>query len=657
MKKRKIKVIQRRASFSPETINEDKRTVDLVFSTGSEVKRFPFFDEPFIEELGMKPSNVRLDRLNNGAPFLKDHAANIDNVAGVVENARVTKGEGLATVRFGKDDESDKVFQKVKDGILRNISVGYRVHEFTEMKPREDGTKVLRATDWEPLELSAVAIPADAGAQFRDVELRSYEENDCKFIRNNGGDEMLTEEQKKKLAEEKLIAERKIEAEKIEAAKKVADKPEVDLEAIRKEAVEVERKRVDGIKKALTVGEFDEKFERSLLDGDVSLERAREMILDKLAKDNEGSTVNVTAGEQDEKEEQRKGAVRALLSRHNGAKYKIEGDDNYGRQYRYYSLLDIVRDCAKRSGINVAGLSPMEVAKRGMHSTSDFPLLLADVSNKTLRDAYDEAPATWAPITRMVTEPNFKNINRNQFGDFPNLAQVTESGEYTKGTISEGREQYTIRRFGKIITMTRELVINDDLNAFSRLPEMMGRAARRLENDSLWNQITDNTLLMGDGLVLYVAGHSNLQTGAAISVASLGIMRAAMRNQTGLDGALLNLEPRYLIVPPELETIAQQFTRSITPEQGANVNPFSGALQVITEPRIATGTGGSTDDWYFAASPGQVDILELARLQGEEGPMIETETDFDTDGVSMKVRHEIGFKTIDHRGLQKNPGS
>ncbi|HXV60644.1 MAG TPA: peptidase U37, partial [Vicinamibacteria bacterium] len=143
--------------------------------------------------------------------------------------------------------------------------------------------------------------------------------------------------------------------------------------------------------------------------------------------------------------------------------------------------------------------------------------------------------------------------------------------------------------------------------------------------------------------------------GGAISVDTLGAGRAAMRAQTGIDGAThLNVNPVYLIVPVAKETIADQYVTVITPQQGSNVNPFSGRLTVIAEPRL---DDDSATAWYLAASPMQIDIIVLGTLEGEGGPMVESRVGFDVDGLEIKVRHDVAAKVVDFRGLYKNPGA
>ncbi len=324
------------------------------------------------------------------------------------------------------------------------------------------------------------------------------------------------------------------------------------------------------------------------------------------------------------------------------------------------TLLDVARTYLNARGVRTTGLSKMELAgaalglssRAGLHTTSDFALLLADVSNKTLRRAYDEAPQTFTAIGRRVTLPDFKPVYRMQIGDAPALLEVLEHGEFQRGTIGEGREVFQLATYGRVFGITRKTLVNDDTDAFGRVATLFGRSARNLESDLAWDQITSNPQ-MGDGNNLFSAAHLNLAGagGDQIDVDSLGAGRAAMRQQLSLDGNRINIAPRYLIVPVDLETRADQILAPITPNTFGQVNPFSGKLSTIAEPRLSDPLA-----WYLAASPDQIDMLEYGTLEGEEGPVVESRIGFDIDGLEIKCRHDFAAKVIDWRGFYKNPG-
>ncbi len=174
----------RLASFQPSTVNAEKRTIEVTWSTGAAVKRFDWESYQVVnEELSLKSGACRLDRLNNGAPFLNTHNRyDLEDVLGVIEKAWIDSA-GRATVRF-HDDSTDKeptcepIWRKIVAGIVRNVSVGYLVHQYRDVTKKGDALRTLLAIDWEPTELSAVPVGADAGAGFRSMP----EKISCRLI-------------------------------------------------------------------------------------------------------------------------------------------------------------------------------------------------------------------------------------------------------------------------------------------------------------------------------------------------------------------------------------------------------------------------------------------------------------------------------------------
>lgn len=162
----------REVEIRAQTFDPEKRTVDMVWTTGATVRRRSWIDGPYDEQLIVAPGAVRLDRLNAGAPLLNSHDGyDLSGVMGAIipKSARLEKGEGIATVQFSRREDIAGYVQDIRDGIVRNISVGYRVHAVEKLERGDGKVPLWRITDWEPLELSAVPIPADPGAQFRAV--------------------------------------------------------------------------------------------------------------------------------------------------------------------------------------------------------------------------------------------------------------------------------------------------------------------------------------------------------------------------------------------------------------------------------------------------------------------------------------------------------
>lgn len=423
--------------------------------------------------------------------------------------------------------------------------------------------------------------------------------------------------------------------------------------------VAAERQRAADIQALCLRHQRPDLAEKLIHDG-ASIDAARSAVLDAMAA---ASATGTRTGAphietlRDETETRRAAVENALLHRAAPGRVKL---DDAGRQYRGMTLLEIARDTVERTGISTRGMDKMEIARQALQvraslSTSDFPSILSAVANKTLRMGYETAPQTFKPFSRMTTAADFKQINRVALGDAPRLKKVNENGEFTMGTVGEGKESYQLATYGRIISITRQAIVNDDLGAFAELPAKFGRAAADLESDIVWGIITANAAL-SDNVALFHASHGNLAaSGAAISVNALGAARAAMRVQKSLDGNLINVSPAYLLVPAAQELLAQQYTSAdFVSAKSSDTNPFKGTLQVIAEPRL---DAASTTAWYLAADPMQIDTVEYAYLEGNQGVYLENDMGFEIDGMQIKARLDFAAKAIDYRGLFKNPGA
>jgi hypothetical protein len=331
------------------------------------------------------------------------------------------------------------------------------------------------------------------------------------------------------------------------------------------------------------------------------------------------------------------------------------------------TMMEIGREHLERSGAETRGMTRMQLAANiltfrsgGMLSTSDFSNLLANVANKRLRSGYEENEPSYRRWARQAPDaPDFKQMSVVNLAGAPDLLQVNEHGEFKYGAMTDGKETYSMLTYGRIVSLTRQALINDDLRGFDRLVGAFGNSAARLENRTVYAILTANAAL-SDTIALFHASHSNLAgSSAAISVASLGVGRAAMRLQKGLQSEELNLTPSYLIVPATQEQLAYQYTSSnYTPVTAATVNEFRAGGRTAVEPIVeAILDANSTTAWYLAANTGQVDTVEFCYLSGAAGPVIESELGFEVDGISYKCRLDFAAKAIDFRGLFKNAGA
>lgn len=639
-RERELSKLVTRASFVPKTVNEENRTIDVVFATETPVRMFTWEDGVVDEILSMDPAHVNMQRLNSGAPVLDNHNRyeGTEGVLGVVENARIENGVGVATLRFSTRDEVNGTWQDVKTGILRGISVGYSVQRYEITKEEGKRTQYL-ATNWEPYEISFAPVQADPNSQVR---------NKKPIIDNNKNEDKMNELELRALA---IGLPKTATLQEVEKA---------EQEKVRKatEAVEAaklaERTRSIDITEAVRSAGLKPEFADKLVKDGISVDESRKLIIDEIAKNNvelNGQNRSITVGKE-QSEKTREAMTEALVHRTNPGETLSEA----GRAFRNMSLFDMAKVSLEAAGENTRNMSRREIAEEALkqraHSTSDFPIILGATVNKTLRKAYDLQARTFQPFSRRVNIADFKSVTRAQISNLVGaFDQIPEGGEYKLATLTEGKETYKLAKYGKLININWEAIINDDLNAFSRTPQAIAAKAATKQSDIVYNILLDNAA-MNDTVALFHATHGNLGTAAAINGTSLSLARAAMRKQTDLNGDFINVSPKYLIVGPDKETEAQQLINAlIVAAKTVDTNVFRGALEIIVDPRV---TGNK---WFLSADPNQIDTVEYAFLDGESELFTDSRPSFTTDGIEIKARMVFAAKAIDHRGLYYNPGA
>lgn len=609
-----------RAEFQATTLNEETRTIEVTWTTGSKGERFAPGIGKYFEELSLERSAVNMDFLTSGrAKFLASHdMRNLDSVLGVIESADI----GTAKIRFSRDEISERNLQKIRDGILTDVSVGYRVDQYTDVSLDTDEYPTLRATRWTPIEVSLVPVGFDPGAVVRSETIN---ENDVEIISRS---ETITE----------IPAMDEIEKKRLEQEKVTA------LENAKKE----ERARVLGIKTAVREAKLDEALADQLIERNASVEEAKSNVaaLVKYAQEQEATRVasatRIESGPS-QQEKMRTGFEEALMNRIDSKNFQVtEG----ARQFVGKSALRMIEDFMGRR----LGETDSQLAKRAM-SSSDLPLILANVAEKSAQKRYELQPRTFAQWTKSDTLRNYKLASQVRAGDFASLLERKEDGEYQEGSFGEEQETAQLKDYGVIHAFTSQMLVNDDLKLIMKVASESGVSAARLENKLAYAALLTNKN-MNDGVALYHATHGNLIAATAINEASFAAATLAMRTQKSVNGLdALNITPKFLIVGPAKEVEARKFLSSIVAAQTSNVNIFSNSVELIVDAEI---TG---NQHYFAADPNIIDTVTMFRLEGQESPRVTSRLNWNTDAVELKVAHTAVAEPMDFRGLVKNPGA
>nr|DAK30575.1 MAG TPA: major capsid protein [Caudoviricetes sp.] len=608
-------------------VDTDSRTVELSFSSETPYGRW-FGDEILCHD----EECINLERFNNGlGTVLFNHDR--DAVVGHIEKVWLEDNRGKALVRFDTDEQSETIFQKVQSGTLQGVSVGYAINRYEVLEDEDTKSTNGRfngpayvVTDWEPLEISIVSVPADPTVGVG----RSAEEIHTSID---------TQEDNTRMDQEKNL-----EVQEVKSAPVETGLTQADLQ----KAMEQERKRTSEI--TAMFRDFDvEGADEAIVLGK-SVEEAREMVMDQLRARNKG--VSVTMGEA-ESDKFRAAAQDAVLM---AAGIPVADAAPGAQELRGYSMVEMARESLRReSGSTVNYGDNMELARAAINSTSTFPAIMSNLANKSVMVGFNEAETTYQIWAGKGSNRDFKEAARVALSEAGNLELVPEGGQFKQDSFGEASARTKVATYGKLFSLTRQAIINDDLGLFSKIATKYGSAAKRLVNKMVYAQLTGN-VKMQDNVALFDTKHGNVAgTGEALSVKAIAKAITAMRRQKGIAGdATLNVTPKYLVVPPELEMTAYQIVNSTAAVDGVNsgvANPYKGRFIVVADAELT-----DSDAWYLVADATQHDTIEVTYLNGVETPRLETRQGFDVDGIEYKVAFDCGVSALDFRGLYKNAG-
>lgn len=626
--------VQRKLTVDKKLINEEKRTVPfIIISRNNEGERYDWWkDEIYIERLDV--NGATHERLNT---FFKDHIRSVDTAIGRVENIRVEDGELKADVVFGTDEESDKIFRKYVEGILTDCSIGYKINSVT-VEERKGEPTIVTVTSFDIRELSAVGIGFDSGATVgREKEIV--------------GDKLMNEELRAELLAlrqsiDGLSEIQRVRLQELEKLEKREDTniPTVNVSQVTNDAIASERQRASEINALVIAGQLTQERATTHITVGDSIDMVRKSILEERVSN---SQVVISNGENTNADVKRS-MEDAILMRVGFTPKKIaDGADSF----RGASLLDMARAITGYDGFD-----RQELAKRAM-STSDFPLLLGNVANRVVAAAFEEEEGTFAIWTQAVELPDFRTRNeisfKNQNGRLQKLAG--EKSEKKKIEFDENGLGWKLESYGASFSLTREMIINDDLGAFVDIVAEFGRMAKRTSNgivyDILQNKGSYANYKMNDDKTIFDASHKNVSTtGAVLATDTLSAARVLMKRQKDGEKAL-NISPKYLLVAPEQETKALQLLNSESDVNSTNSgvkNPHKNTLIPIVDSELEAGP------WFMAAAN---NTIKVGYLQGTNKQPVVEQKSSDIDGAEFKCVFDFGVVVTDHRGLYKNLGA
>lgn len=653
----------------PGSIDMENRSVEVIGATEDPVEVFDYERYAIVPEI-LLMSGCRIPETRQ-VPLLDTHMRyESKDVLGSYRDMKIDGGNLLGRSYFSKAAEAEGTWVRIQEGHLTDFSVGYRVNESVWIPEKEKQTVEGReytgplrvVTRWTPKELSVCPIGADQRAKARSYINPEKKEKEMdklrEFLALLGMPAEATEDEMRA-----FMDDIKARAVKPEPKKE----PEVDPEKERSEAVRAERERITEISAMCRQFDMPEKDMAKMIDDNVDIHKARELVMTHIANKKEDPAPpdghRYDTGK-DEKEKFREAAEGAVLIRSG-----IPGDHNKivgASDLSGYSLVEMARHALLVNNQSQKG-NPLEMVGRAL-TTSDFPYILANVAHKSLFTGWDDAGETWQEWCDTGRVSDFKTHYSPRISEFDDLDELGELEEYEYGNRTEAQESYQIATYGKMVGISRQAIINDDLNAITRNFMGMGEAAARKVGDLPYAVLTGNPD-MGDSNSLFDASnHSNLVahgSGAAPGITTLDAAFLAMGTQTDLKGKRrLNIRPMFFIAPLALRGAAEVFFRSeryvdtdtIATDSSlaaTRVNTYSGdLLKRVYDARLDDNDAAA---WFLAANKGKT--VTVFFLNGNQTPYMEQQQGWSVDGTEFKVRIDAGAKAMDWRGLYMNDGN
>lgn len=708
------------------SLNVETRSIEADIATENPVLTPDFVRMEMVPEILVAKGAVIPD--SKQVPFLDSH--NRSSVSSQLGSARdIAVRDGKLTSRLVFASDSSSQFNKVREGHVTDVSAGYQILKKQYVPAGKTESIMGRSysgpanvvTKWRLREVSLTPIGADDQCKMRGFDPFTFdapaergfsmlkELRDWLVTRGMPAD--LNDEQAQKWMvdnKERSVVEIEPKGKATEGTR--SEKPAFDQSAIEKLitdatraaiAAEQERQRkwtteVDGLCDLAGLPALKDTC-RGLADVDA----VRAHLLAEKAKGVEsigyGPSIRQIGSGFDNLYRDMGAALtlRALNGASNGLEngnkaveklYPAANRPKGMEHFRHASLFDMAKEFVAASGVNVRDLSRDDIAICAMfgpeaigirnspsspayNTTGSFTNLTLDATNKSMMLGYTEAPTTWrGPMRQAASVQDFKNINRLRLGATPNLPVWNDNSNPEKSSFSDAKETYAVEARSLELNFSYRLLVNDDMDALSRAPAMLGASAARTVNAVAWSQWTSNPT-MSDGVALFAAAtgnrkRTNLTTGAGTpsvsTVQTLANLMRQMRGENtpeGLESAdILNLQPKWIIGPGALDTTIRQLVLSVNDPAQTNSITYNAAgyLTPIIEPLLDV---ASTTAWYLAADTSQIDTVEVTFMQGQEMPVTRNFLDPRNLSQNFIILQTFGAKAMNHRGLQKHAGA
>ncbi len=286
--------------------------------------------------------------------------------------------------------------------------------------------------------------------------------------------------------------------------------------------------------------------------------------------------------------------------------------------------------------------------------------ILSNVANKFLLEGFFSVERVWRSICAVRNVSDFKTVTSYRLVGKDQYEQVAPGGELKHGTLGEETYSNKADTYGLMLSIDRRDIINDDLGAITTVPRKLGRGSGLKINDVFWAAFMNNAAFFAVGSKNFISGADT-----ALGIDGLTKGEVTFMDLVDSDGKPTGVMPSILLVPTALSAVGTQLYKSVEMrDTTVNVkfpvaNPHQGKFRIEVSRYLSNAlyTGNSAKAWYLLADPSDLPVVEMAFLNGQEAPTIETsDADFSQLGVRMRGYHDFGVALQDPRGGVKSKG-
>lgn len=515
-------------------------------------------------------------------------------------------------------------------------------------------------------EVSVVAIGADKGASMEITASLDMSELHVTNPITQGEKEMNGENKDAVNAASQTGGENKpatIEAANVSASELNAKAIAEAAEKASAEAIKAERQRVAEIHD-ICRGDCPDIQAKAEAEG-WSVERTRKEVLDFVRANRPQIGPNVSTGK--EKSVEKNQIECALCMRLGIGEDKLlksynEATVEAAQEISDISLKEVVHECMRIDGktpTRSVGMNNDDI--RAGFSTVSLPGILGNVANKVMMKSYEALSPAAFRLCSVGSLTDFKESNRYRLTDMGNLEPIAADGEIKEGGLTEEHAKNKIDTYGKKFCLTRKMIVDDDLDAFAKIPAMMGQRAAKLIDQLFFTRLVANPT-QDDGVALFHSNHHNLiPSSGTFGKSSLEAAIQLFENQTDADGQPIAVTPRKLLVPTSLKFAAKELLHSALMVAAGSTDALKPAYNVLSDENLEIVSSpylANTADWYLFGNPAEIDTFEIGFLKGKRTPTIQQgDTDFNTLGMWFRIYFDVGVREQDFRGVLKVIGA